>query len=141
MSTSTVQVVVIIGAGSMGQAIALRIGVGKTILLADLNEEAARAAANTLQAAGFTTSIATVDVASHDSVRALVETAAGLGDVAHVVHRRPCRHTRRDRSHRSISDLLVGGAISIRLLTQSIAHSSAALSCLFSNSNMRSADQ
>jgi malate/lactate dehydrogenase len=42
MSTSTtVELVVIIGAGSIGQAIARRIGVGKTILLADLNEDAA----------------------------------------------------------------------------------------------------
>ena len=39
MSTSTaVELVVVIGAGSMGQAIARRIGVGKTILLADLNQ-------------------------------------------------------------------------------------------------------
>lgn len=87
MSTSTtIKLVVVIGAGSIGQAIARRIGVGKTILMADLNEDAALAAANTLQAAGFTTSTATVDVASHDSVRALADTAAALGDVVHVVH-------------------------------------------------------
>ena len=49
MSTSTmVELVVVIGAGSMGQAIARRIGVGKTILLADLNEDAAGTAARTL---------------------------------------------------------------------------------------------
>ena len=69
MSASpTVELVVVIGAGSMGQAIARRIGVGKTILLADLNEDAAQAAANALQSAGFTTSTATVDVASKKSV-------------------------------------------------------------------------
>jgi NAD(P)-dependent dehydrogenase (short-subunit alcohol dehydrogenase family) len=84
--STTVELVVVIGAGSMGQAIARRIGVGKTILLADLNEDAAQAAANTLPAAGFTASTATVDVASHDSVRALAATAAALGDVVHVVH-------------------------------------------------------
>jgi nucleoside-diphosphate-sugar epimerase len=87
MSTSTtVELIVIIGAGSIGQAIARRIGVGKTILLADLNEDAAGTAAKTLQAAGFTTSTATVDVASHDSVAGLAETASALGDVMHVVH-------------------------------------------------------
>jgi hypothetical protein len=63
----------------MGQAIARRIGVDKTILLADLKEDAAQAVANALQAAGFTTSTASVDVASHDSVRALADTAAALG--------------------------------------------------------------
>jgi NAD(P)-dependent dehydrogenase (short-subunit alcohol dehydrogenase family) len=87
MSTSTtVELVVIIGAGSIGQAIARRIGVGKTILLADLNEDTAQAAAKTLQAAGFATSTATVDVASHGSVAALAETASAMGAVMHVVH-------------------------------------------------------
>ena len=87
MSTSTtVELVVIIGAGSIGQAIARRIGVGKTILLADLDEDTAQAAAKTLQAAGFTTSTATVDVASHDSVAALTETASAICAVTHVVH-------------------------------------------------------
>jgi threonine dehydrogenase-like Zn-dependent dehydrogenase len=55
MSTSTrVEVVVVIGAGSIGQAIARRIGVDKTILLGDVNEDAAAAAAEALQAAGST---------------------------------------------------------------------------------------
>jgi NAD(P)-dependent dehydrogenase (short-subunit alcohol dehydrogenase family) len=70
----------------MGQAIARRIGVGKTILLADLNEKAAAAAADTLQGAGFTTSTATVDVASHESVHDLATTASDLGAVTDVVH-------------------------------------------------------
>jgi hypothetical protein len=39
-----------------------------------------------LQAAGFNASTATVDVASHDSVRALASTAGALGAVVHVVH-------------------------------------------------------
>jgi threonine dehydrogenase-like Zn-dependent dehydrogenase len=87
MSTSTrVEVVVVIGAGSLGQAIARRVGVGKTILLGDVNEDAAAAAAETLQAAGFNTSTTPVDVASHDSVRALANTATAVGDVVHVVH-------------------------------------------------------
>ena len=87
MSTSTaVELVVVIGAGSMGQAIVRRIGVGKTILLADLNKDAAGTAARTLQAACFPTSTATVDVASHDSVARLAETASALGAVVHVVH-------------------------------------------------------
>jgi NAD(P)-dependent dehydrogenase (short-subunit alcohol dehydrogenase family) len=84
MSTSAAaDVVVVIGAGSIGQAIARRIGVGKTILLADLNSDAADAAAHGLETAGFQTSTAGVDVASHESVTAL---AADLGAVLHLVH-------------------------------------------------------
>ena len=46
MSTSTrVELVVVIGAGSIGQAIARRIGIAKTILLGDVNEATAVAAA------------------------------------------------------------------------------------------------
>ena len=87
MSTSsTLELVVVIGAGSMGQAIARRIGVGRMILLADLREDTAQAAAKTLQTAGFSASTATVDVASHDSVTALAKTANDLGSVVHVVH-------------------------------------------------------
>jgi NAD(P)-dependent dehydrogenase (short-subunit alcohol dehydrogenase family) len=82
----TAEVVVIIGAGAMGQAIARRISVGKTVLLADLNVAAAEAAATALTGAGYTTATATVDVSSGESVAALVATATELGDVVHVVH-------------------------------------------------------
>ena len=82
----TTEVVVLIGAGAIGQAIVRRIGVGKTILAADLNQDAAKAAAHSLDLAGFHTSTAHVDVASAASVRALAETAAQLGTVVHVVH-------------------------------------------------------
>ena len=42
---ATTEVVVVIGAGAIGQAIARRIGVAKTILLADINADAAKKAA------------------------------------------------------------------------------------------------
>ena len=47
------QVIVLIGSGAIGQAIARRVGMGKQILLADLREENARAAASTLQEAVY----------------------------------------------------------------------------------------
>jgi predicted dinucleotide-binding enzyme len=50
MSASVVNVV--IGPGSIGQAIARRISVGKHVLLADLREENAAAAVTTLSDAG-----------------------------------------------------------------------------------------
>ena len=45
-------VVVVIGAGGIGQAIARRVGAGKHVVLADLRLEAAQAAAKTLEDAG-----------------------------------------------------------------------------------------
>jgi len=80
------QVVVVIGAGSIGQAIARRVSAGKRVLLADLRLEAAEAAARVLLDAGFEVSTATVDVASRASVHALVRTATALGEVTGVIH-------------------------------------------------------
>jgi NAD(P)-dependent dehydrogenase (short-subunit alcohol dehydrogenase family) len=79
------QVVVLVGAGSIGQAIARRVSAGKKLLLADLREENARAAAKTLSDAGFDVRTATVDVSSRESVEALVATATGLGEVTGLI--------------------------------------------------------
>ncbi|MCU7549693.1 SDR family oxidoreductase [Chitinophagaceae bacterium LB-8] len=79
-------VIVVIGAGSIGQAIARRVSAGKHVLLADLRQENADAAAKTLRDAGFNVATATVDVSSRASVHALVETATSLGEVLGVIH-------------------------------------------------------
>jgi NAD(P)-dependent dehydrogenase (short-subunit alcohol dehydrogenase family) len=81
-----VDVIVLIGAGSIGQAIARRVSAGKHVLLADLKQEAAEAAAKTLDNAGFKVSTATVDVSSRASVQALVAAAEALGPVHGVIH-------------------------------------------------------
>jgi NAD(P)-dependent dehydrogenase (short-subunit alcohol dehydrogenase family) len=79
-------VIVVIGAGSIGQAIARRVSAGKRVLLADLRQENAAAAADVLSNAGFEVSTATVDVSSRASVHALVVGATTLGDVTGVIH-------------------------------------------------------
>jgi len=79
-------VIVVIGAGSIGQAIARRVSAGKHVLLADLRQENADTAAKILGDAGFEVSTATVDVSSRQSVHALVETATVLGDITGVIH-------------------------------------------------------
>lgn len=80
------QVIVVIGAGSIGQAIARRVSAGKHVLLADLRQENADAAVKTLSDAGFEVSTATVDVSSRESVHALVETATAIGSVTGAIH-------------------------------------------------------
>jgi NAD(P)-dependent dehydrogenase (short-subunit alcohol dehydrogenase family) len=81
-----INVVVVIGAGSIGQAIARRIGAGKHVLLADLRRELADAAAKVMSDAGFDVSTATVDVSSRESVHALAQAATALGNVWGVIH-------------------------------------------------------
>jgi NAD(P)-dependent dehydrogenase (short-subunit alcohol dehydrogenase family) len=80
------KVIVVVGAGSIGQAIARRIGADKHVLLADLKQENADAAAKVLADAGFEVTATVVDVSSRESVHALVETATGLGEVTGVIH-------------------------------------------------------
>ena len=79
-------VIVLIGAGSIGQAIVRRVSAGKHVLLADIKPENADAAAKILFDAGFNVSTATVDVCSRASVNTLVETATKLGQVLGVIH-------------------------------------------------------
>lgn len=79
-------VIVVIGAGSIGQAIARRVSAGKQVLLSDLRTENADAAAKVLNDAGFETSTAIVDVSSRESLQALVEKAAALGTITGVIH-------------------------------------------------------
>jgi NAD(P)-dependent dehydrogenase (short-subunit alcohol dehydrogenase family) len=80
------EVVVVIGPGSIGQAIARRVSAGKYVLLADVRQANAEAAAKVMSDAGFEVSTVAVDVSSRESVRALVETATALGDVTGVIH-------------------------------------------------------
>lgn len=63
-------VVVVIGTGSIGQAVARRVRAGRDVLLADLRDDNADAAAMTLSDAGFDVSTSNVDVSSQPSVRA-----------------------------------------------------------------------
>jgi NAD(P)-dependent dehydrogenase (short-subunit alcohol dehydrogenase family) len=79
-------VIVVIGAGSIGQAIVRRISAGKYVVLADIRQDNADAAAKTLADAGFNVTTATVDVSLRASVHALVETATMLGEVSGVIH-------------------------------------------------------
>lgn len=79
-------VIVIIGAGQIGQAIARRVSAGKHVLLADLRQENANIAAKVLSDAGFEVSTATVDISSRTSVHALVETATAIGTITGVIH-------------------------------------------------------
>ncbi len=79
-------VIVVIGAGSIGQAIARRVSAGKHVLLSDLRQQNSAAGADVLSNAGFKVSTATVDISSRASVQALVEEATTIGNVMGVIH-------------------------------------------------------
>ncbi len=86
MTTRRREVVVVLGPGQIGQAIARRVGIGKDVLLADRDPGNAQAAADVLGNAGFRVHTAAVDIADRDAVRGLVAQAGDLGDLTRLVH-------------------------------------------------------
>jgi saccharopine dehydrogenase-like NADP-dependent oxidoreductase len=80
VSRST-EVIVLIGTGAIGQAIAGRIAPGKNLLLADVRESTAKAASDALSAVEYQFSTHLVDMSSREAVHALATAAADLGDI------------------------------------------------------------
>lgn len=82
----TTDVLVVIGVGGMGQAIARRQGSGKTVLLADFDEQALSRAAGAMTSVGHTVQTHVVDVSSPESVDRLAQRATELGAVTQLAH-------------------------------------------------------
>lgn len=79
-------VIVVIGSGSIGQAISRRVGAGNHVLLSDLRRKNVDAAATILGDAGFETTTTLVDVSSRKSVSALIEVATSIGNITGLIH-------------------------------------------------------
>jgi NAD(P)-dependent dehydrogenase (short-subunit alcohol dehydrogenase family) len=79
-------VLVIIGAGGMGQAVARRLGPGFQVLLADVAADSLEATAARMCEDGYLVTTQVVDVSSRESVAALAARADSLGPVARLVH-------------------------------------------------------
>ncbi len=76
----------VIGVGGMGLAIARRLGSGRTLLLADVDEGGLERAARTLADEGHAVQSHPVDVSSSASVASLASVAGGLGPVTQLAH-------------------------------------------------------
>ncbi|HEX5257088.1 MAG TPA: SDR family oxidoreductase [Mycobacterium sp.] len=79
-------VLVVIGVGGMGRAIARRLGAGKAVILADFNESTLHASATALSDDGYDVHAHTVDVASAASVANLIHAAQLRGPVRQLAH-------------------------------------------------------
>ena len=80
------EVAVLIGSGSIGQAIARRVGAGKHVVLGDLKIEAANSAAEILENAGFEVSTVAVDISSRESILNLAEHAQKFGAIKNLIN-------------------------------------------------------
>ena len=79
-------VLVLTGAGSIGIAIARRIGIGKHIVLADFNIKNAERESKTLYNAGFQTSVCETDISSRESILKLIDFAKSFGKIKYFVN-------------------------------------------------------
>jgi NAD(P)-dependent dehydrogenase (short-subunit alcohol dehydrogenase family) len=79
-------VLVIVGTGGIGTAVARRLGSGRRIVIADIRADALDAAAETLILDGHDVLTCHVDVTSRHSVAELARYASAAGPVTSVVH-------------------------------------------------------
>ena len=80
------EVSVLVGAGSIGQAIIRRVSAGKHVVLADYSEENAKRTAKTLEDAGFECSTIRCDLGNKEDILALVAFATSKGEVKFLVN-------------------------------------------------------
>ena len=80
------QVSVLVGAGSIGQAIIRRVSAGRHVVLADYSLENAERAAKTLEDAGFECSTIKCDLGSKEDILNLAAFASGKGEITSVVN-------------------------------------------------------
>lgn len=80
------EVMIVTGAGQISMAIARRIGYGKKIILGDKNIENAKTIAQIMTNAGFDVEPVEMDLASRESIQALIAKAQKLGPIKYLVN-------------------------------------------------------
>ena len=79
------EVIALLGAGSMGTAIARRFAAGRIVLLGDISEKNLERVSNELKYSGYTVETFVVNALEKDSVEAFAEKAASLGPVKYFI--------------------------------------------------------
>ncbi len=75
-----------IGAGQIGMAIARRVGYDKRIVVGDRSMANAEAAARILREAGFDCQATEADLSSRDSILSLIDTARSQGEISMLIN-------------------------------------------------------
>ena len=79
------EVIALLGAGSMGSAIARRFAAGRIVLLGDISEKNLERVAAELRYSGYTVETCIVNAMNKDSVEAFAQKAASLGPVKYFI--------------------------------------------------------
>lgn len=116
----------LLGAGSMGCAIAKRIGANKTILLGDISEKNLEERARELRTSGYIVETQQVDACDTASVQSFAENAAALGPVKYFIDTAGASPNQASPEHIIKLDL-IGTAIAIDEFSKVIAEGGAGL--------------
>lgn len=84
--TTKRNVMLLVGAGQIGMAIARRMGYGMSILIGDKNPANAEAIAKTVNDVGFDCTPIVTDLASRESIRNTIATARSMGELTMLVN-------------------------------------------------------
>ncbi len=85
-ASSRDEVLIVTGMGSMGEAIARRLGSGYSVVLADVDDARLDGVAAPLRRDGYAVHAVHTDVSSASDVASLAETASRLGTIRCVIH-------------------------------------------------------
>ena len=80
------EVMILVGAGQIGMAIARRMGFGKKIVVGDKNINNAKNIAEIMNNAGFDVEYMEIDLSSRESIKSIIKKAQEYGDITMLVN-------------------------------------------------------
>jgi len=120
------EVVALLGAGSMGMAIAERVAQNRTVLLGDISEKALEAAREKLEYSGYSVETMRVDASDKESIYAFAARAKELGPVKYYIHTAGASPNQTNPQHILTLDL-IGSAYALDAFGDVMAHDGAGI--------------
>lgn len=120
------EVVALLGAGSMGMAIAERVAQNRIVLLGDISEKNLAASAEKLQFSGYEVETMKVDASDKESIYAFAKRAAELGPVKYYIHTAGASPNQTNPQHIITLDL-VGSAYALDAFGEVMARDGAGI--------------
>lgn len=120
------EVVALLGAGSMGMAIAERVAQNRIVLLGDISEKALEASRQKLEYSGYHVETMRVDASDKDSIYAFAKKAKELGNVKYYIHTAGASPNQTNPQHMIKLDL-IGSAYALDAFGEVIAKDGAGI--------------
>ena len=120
------EVVALLGAGSMGMAIAERVAQNRIVLLGDISEKALETSRQKLEYSGYHVETMRVDASDKDSIYAFAQKAKELGNVKYYIHTAGASPNQTNPQHMIKLDL-IGSAYALDAFGEVIAKDGAGI--------------